>query len=83
MSGWGVKVGGSYAKSKKAVRTAVLAGEEVVLVKTWSYFGQTPYQGPVSQAPPGQYPIVGPDPERDRRFYGTVTVHPNGGVVVT
>lgn len=33
------------------------------------------YDGRVTDAPDGEYYVVGPNPHTDRRFYGTVTVN--------
>lgn len=68
-------------KSKKAVREAIAAGELVSLEAT-SMFGNE-YDGPVSEAPPGRYDFVGPDPYNARNFYGSITVKSDGTVKVT
>ena len=68
----GVYVNGSRPNSKKAVREAIAVGARVSLEAT-SMFGNE-YDGPVSDAPDGQYHVVGPCPYTSRRFYGTVTV---------
>lgn len=68
----GIFVGGQRPKSKKAVREAIAAGLPVRLEAT-SWFGNE-YDGPVSDAPAGEYYFVGPNPHSDRRFYGTIKV---------
>lgn len=68
----GIYVDYRRPKSKKAVKEALAAGQTVSLQAT-SFFGNE-YDGPVDQAPDGTYFFVGPDPERDRRFYGQVIV---------
>lgn len=57
--------------SKKAVKEAIANGEGVVLEAT-SMFGNE-YDGPIADAPDGQYHFVGPDPHTKRNFYGTIT----------
>jgi len=68
----GVWINGSRPKSKKAIKEALLAGDEVSLEAT-SVFGNE-YDGLVTDAPDGNYTIVGPDPYTKRNFYGNVTV---------
>lgn len=72
----GIFVGGARPKSKKAVKEAIAANLPVLLEAT-SVFGDE-YHGPVSEAPVGKYYIVGPDPYRDRRFFGEITVMDRG-----
>lgn len=80
----GIRINGTYAKSKKAVKEAValsvayrdnpagaVVAPRVRLVAT-SFFGNE-YDGNVLDAPDGTYTFVGPDESRDRRFYGTIT----------
>lgn len=57
--------------SKKAMREALAAGEEVTLEAT-SWFGNE-YGGPVSGAPDGDYWIVGPCPHTKRSWYAHLT----------
>lgn len=68
----GIWINGSRPKSKKAIKEALIAGDEVALEAT-SVFGNE-YDGLVTDAPDGNYTIVGPDPYTKRNFYGTVTV---------
>jgi hypothetical protein len=75
----GVWINGSRPKSKKAIKEALLAGDEVSLEAT-SVFGNE-YDGLVTDAPDGNYTIVGPDPHNKRNFYGTMTVR-SGKVTV-
>ncbi len=60
----GIRVNGTFAKSKKAVKEAVANGDRVRLVAT-SFFGNE-YDGNVLSAPDGMYFFVGPD-ENTRR----------------
>ncbi len=76
----GIRIKGyEYAKSKKAVKEAVAAGEPVYLVAT-SFFGNE-YDGPISDAPDGFYTFVGPDEQRRRNFFGNI-IKQNGKVTV-
>ena len=68
----GIYVDGRRPPSKKAVKDALAASRYVSLQAT-SFFGNE-YDGPVDQAPDGTYFFVGPDPERDRRFFGQAIV---------
>jgi hypothetical protein len=64
-------------KSKKAVKEAVAAGTPLYAEAT-SFHGNE-YDGSVYDAPVGSTIVfVGPDPSRDRRFYGTIKVTANG-----
>lgn len=67
---------GQRPKSKKQIREAVAAGQDVYLEAT-SFFGNE-YDGSVQKAPDGRYSFVGPDPHRKRNFYGTIVI--SGGV---
>jgi hypothetical protein len=69
----GVFVNGQRPASKKAVREAIAANPEVVVLEATSFFGNE-YDGPVSEAPDGRYDIVGPDPYTKRNFFGNVIV---------
>lgn len=71
----GLFVEGRRPKSKKAVREAIATNPARVRLEATSWFGNE-YDGPVEDAPAGEYHIVGPDPHTDRRFYGTITVTP-------
>ena len=66
----GIFIGWNRPKSKKEVKEAILASKPVRLEAT-SIFGNE-YDGLVADAPDGTYTFVGPDPSRDRRFYGTI-----------
>ena len=68
----GVWINGTRPKSKKAIKEALIAGDEVALEAT-SVFGNE-YDGLVTDAPNGDYTFVGPDPYTKRNFYGTLTV---------
>lgn len=69
----GIFVGLDRSPSKKAVREAVAADPSRVRLEATSVFGNE-YDGPVSKAPDGRYSFVGPDPYRNRRYYGTIVV---------
>lgn len=75
----GIWINGSRPKSKKAIKEALIAGDEVSLEAT-SVFGNE-YDGLVADAPEGNYTFVGPDPHNKRNFYGTMTVR-SGKVTV-
>jgi hypothetical protein len=62
---------GKRFKSKKALRDEIAAGGEVYLEAT-SVFGNE-WGGALSEAPDGDFFIVGPCPYRDRRWYAHVT----------
>ena len=68
----GVYVNGLRPKSKKAIKEALINGDEVSLEAT-SVFGNE-YDGPVATAPDGFYTFVGPDPYRARNFFGNFVV---------
>jgi hypothetical protein len=76
----GIYIGNSRPKSKKAIKEAIAAGDDVYAEGTGNaFFPGSEYDGPVSEAPVGtKIVFVGPDPHRDRRFYGTITVTANG-----
>jgi len=77
-------VNGLRPKSKKAIKEA-LADEATagrVRAQATSWFGDE-YDGFIVNAPVGTtVHFVGPDPERDRRFYGTIHVT-SAGIKVT
>ena len=75
----GIWINSTRPKSKKAIKEALIAGDEVSLEAT-SVFGND-YDGLVTDAPDGNYTFVGPDPYNKRNFYGTLTVR-NGKVTV-
>lgn len=75
----GIWINGTRPKSKKAIKEALTAGDEVVLEAT-SMFGNE-YGGFINYAPDGEYSVVGPDPDRKRDFYVTLTVR-SGKVTV-
>lgn len=68
----GIFIGHSRPKSKKAVKLAVAESPASVVIESTSIMGG--YHGNVENAPDGDYLFVGPDPYRDRKFYGTITV---------
>lgn len=75
----GIFLNFSRPKSKKAVKEAVAADPSKVRIECTSLFGD--YDGSVSEAPDGTYTFVGPDPSRDRKFYGNIIVS-NGGTKI-
>ena len=68
----GIWINGSRPKSKKSIKEALLAGDEVVLEAT-SVFNNE-YDGLITDAPDGQYSVAGPDPHNKRDFYVVLTV---------
>ena len=66
---WGT--GHKRFPTKKAMRDAIGEGR-LVLLEATSYFGNE-YDGPLSEAPDGDFFVVGPDPHRDRRWYAHIT----------
>ena len=73
----GIYVKGKRPTSKKAIREAVSADPDSVVVESTSMFGG--FGGHLTAAPIGtEVNFVGPDPYRDRRFYGTITVTAKG-----
>lgn len=74
----GIFINGDRPKSKKAVKEAIAANPASVRAEATSWHGDE-YDGPVSYLPVGSTVVfVGPDPHRDRRFYGTIKVTANG-----
>lgn len=69
----GIFIDGVRPRSKKQVKETAIADPRRVAIEGTSMFG-SPYSGPVAEAPQGEYHFVGPDPYRDRRFYGTIAV---------
>lgn len=67
----GIFIKGQRPKSKKMVKEAVRDVPHLVRIEATSIFGNE-YDGTVEDAPDGSYTFVGPDPSRDRRFYGTI-----------
>lgn len=78
----GIFIKGRRPKSKKEVKEAVAADPSTVGLEATSLFGNE-YDGPISHAPIGTHTFVGPDPARDRRFYGNVVVKADGSIKVT
>lgn len=83
----GIYIHGSRPKSKKQIKEAVKeAGQEgafalhSIRLEATSIFGNE-YDGPLDQAPLGDYYFVGPDPYTKRNFYGRITVHADRIVV--
>jgi hypothetical protein len=76
----GIYIGSKRPKSKKEIKEAVANGDSVYVEGTGNaFFPDSEYDGYLSHAPVGtKIVFVGPDPHRDRRFYGTITVTANG-----
>jgi hypothetical protein len=69
----GIYLGGTRPKSKKEVKEAVTQMDhDRIRIEGTSAFGG--YDGPLSEAPVGNYHIVGPDPYTSRKFYLTLHV---------
>jgi hypothetical protein len=69
----GCFVNGARPRYKKELKAAVAEAPGSVSIEATSWFGNE-YGGPLSGAPDGRYAIVGPDPERLRNWYATITV---------
>lgn len=69
----GIFIHGRRPKSKKEVREHVAANPRNVRIEATALVHDE-YDGSVAHAPDGTYNFVGPDPERSRKFYGTITV---------
>ncbi len=78
----GIYIDGRRPASKKQVREAALENASRVALEATSPFGNE-YDGPLSEAPAGDYTFVGPDPYDDRRFYGRIRIGTDGGVRVS
>lgn len=71
----------SRPKSKKQIKELVKSGKtNQVRLEATSFFGNE-YDGLLSDAPLGDYYVVGPDPHTKRNFYGRITVHADRIVV--
>lgn len=78
----GIFLNGNRPKTKTAVLAAVKTAPECVEIEV-TRIGHEQVLGLV-QAPEGTYHFVGPDPYRDRRFYGMIKItHYNGQRKVT
>jgi hypothetical protein len=68
----GLFVNMARPRSKKAVKEAIASGTAVYAEATSFYGGE--FEGLIYSLPEGEKVVfVGPDPHRDRRFYGTIT----------
>jgi hypothetical protein len=76
----GIFIRGARPASKRAVKEAIASDPRQVSIEATSWFGNE-YGGPLPDAPAGTITFVGPDPHRDRRFYGSIAVTntPDGG----
>lgn len=85
----GIVVRGKEPRSKTVVKDAVRDTPQHVRIFTTSAFGGE-FDGKAStlaeyaQARGKEIIInfVGPDPNRNRKFYGTITAHPDGSLTV-
>lgn len=71
----GLFVNGQRPKSKAALKRHLEAQSnpgDGVRIEATSVFGNE-YDGRLVDMPDGSVTFVGPDPYRDRRFYGTLT----------
>lgn len=71
---YGIFINGKRPASKKEIRICAADAHDVrtIRLEATSYFGNE-YDGLLSDAPDGTYTFVGPDPERNRKFYGNIT----------
>lgn len=80
----GIFIDGQRPKSKKAIKEALAdaaLAPRVFAEATANIFHPeaNEWDGPIVCAPVGTKVVfVGPDPHRDRRFYGTITVTDKG-----
>ncbi len=69
----GIWIGAGRPLSKKVVKEEIAERPWNVRAQATSFFGGE-YDGPISDMPLGTtITFVGPDPERSRKFYGTIT----------
>lgn len=69
----GIYIDGRRPKSKKAIKEAVAASPEQVEAEATALIGHE-FSGSIVNMPEGEkVAFVGPDPYRDRKFYGTIT----------
>lgn len=71
--------------SKKAVKLAAAEDPSFVRVEATSYFGNEP-EGTLTvlmDTAPHSITFVGPDPQKKRTFYGTLTITRDGKVTVS
>ncbi len=67
----------NYKPTKKALVEAIIEHPEKVRLTNLSLFGG--WSGPANELPVGyKADVVGPDPERDRKWYATVTRQATG-----
>lgn len=69
----GLFVAGTRPASKAAVKRQLAEDATAVYLEATSMFGNE-YDGRVTDAPDGEYYVVGPDPHTSRKFYGIITV---------
>jgi len=79
----GLFIGNRRPASKKALKEAIAENPANVFVEsTSSAFGFPSFSGSLDTLPAGTtVTFVGPDPYRDRRFYGTISRGARGIVV--
>ena len=76
----GIFVNGARAKSKAAIKTAFKAEPNSVSMEQTSLFGGP--SGELPFLPVGHYTFVGPCPYTSRKYYGSITVKPDGKIVL-
>jgi hypothetical protein len=67
----GIFVNDRRPKSKKEVKEFCLTNPSAVSLEATSFFGNE-YDGSLANAPDGTYTFVGPDPARNRKFFGNI-----------
>ena len=74
----GLWIGGRRPRSNREVKEALARDPRSVRVEATSVHGRE-YDGPASDMPAGlRIAFVGPDPYRERRFYGTLSKSADG-----
>ena len=69
----GIWVNYNRPKSKKEVKEAIKANPKSVSLEATSFFGNE-YDGPITEMPENKMVfVVGPDPERSRKYYLNIT----------
>ena len=77
----GIFIDGRRPKSKKEIREIVALDPARVRLEATSMAGNE-YDGLVSNAPSGIYVFVGPDPYKNRKFYGRILKRSTDGKLV-
>ena len=63
-----------YNRTKKALKEAISRDPKAVILYTTSLFGVQFSGRRVSALDPGDYTVVGPEPQTSRKWYATITV---------